>query len=116
MRLGQPPTADVTVAISSDETDVTVAPSSLTFTSANWNSRQTVTVNAAQDTDHNYDTAILTHTATSTDPNYSGISVDSMDVIVIDDDVTVMFGEAAYEVKGGQGGDGDADPERGPLC
>ena len=102
VRLGQPPTADVTVAISSDETDVTVAPSSLTFTSANWNSRQTVTVNAAQDTDHNYDTAILTHTATSTDPNYSGISVDSMDVIVIDDDVTVMFGEAAYEVKEGK--------------
>ena len=81
---------------------MTVAPSSLTFTSANWNSRQTVTVNAPQDTDHNYDTAILTHTATSTDPNYSGIPVDSVDVSVFDDDVTVMFGEAAYEVKEGE--------------
>ena len=102
VRLGQPPTADVTVAIVSNNTDVTVSPSSLTFTAGNWNSRQTVTVNAPQDTDHNYDTAILTHTATSTDPNYSGIPVDSVDVSVFDDDVTVMFGEAAYEVKEGE--------------
>ena len=102
VRLGQQPTADVTVAITSDNTDVTVSPTSLTFTSANWNSRQTVTMNAAEDTDHNYDTAILTHTATSTDPNYISISVDSVDVIVIDNDVTVMFGAAAYEVPEGE--------------
>ena len=102
VRLGQQPTADVTVAITSDNTDVTVSPTSLTFTSANWNSRQTVTMNAAEDTDHNYDTAILTHTVTSTDPNYIGISVDSVDVIVIDNDVTVMFGAAAYEVPEGE--------------
>ena len=102
VRLGQQPTADVTVAITSNNTDVTVSPASLTFTPDNWNSRQTVTMNAAEDTDHNYDTAILTHTATSTAPAYIGISVDSVDVIVIDNDVTVMFGAAAYEVREGE--------------
>ena len=102
VRLGQQPTADVTVAITSNNTDVTVSPASLTFTPDNWNSRQTVTMNAAEDTDHNYDTAILTHTATSTAPAYIGISVDSVDVIVIDNDVTVMFGAAAYEVPEGE--------------
>ena len=102
VRLGQQPTADVTVAITSNNTDVTVSPASLTFTPDNWNSRQTVTMNAAEDTDHNYDTAILTHTATSTAPAYIDISVDSVDVIVIDNDVTVMFGAAAYEVPEGE--------------
>ena len=102
VRLGQQPTADVTVAITSNNTDVTVSPASLTFTPDNWNSRQTVTMNAAEDDDHNYDTAILTHTATSTAPAYIDISVDSVDVIVIDNDVTVMFGAAAYEVPEGE--------------
>ena len=100
-RLGQLPTADVTVAITSDNTDVTVSPASLTFTPANWNTRQTVTVNAAQDTDDNYDTATLTHAVTSTDPNYNNIMNGGVDVSVTDDDVTVMFGADAYTVPEG---------------
>ena len=38
------PTGNVMVDISSNNTDVTVSPSSLTFTAGNWNSTQTVTV------------------------------------------------------------------------
>ena len=101
-RLGQLPTADVTVAITSDNTDVTVSPASLTFTPANWNTRQMVTVNTAQDTDDNYDTATLTHAVTSTDPNYNNISNGGVAVSVTDDEVTVMFGAAAYDGPGGR--------------
>ena len=44
------PTADVTVGLStSDATEGTVLPASLTFTSANWNTAQTVTVTGVND-------------------------------------------------------------------
>ena len=44
------PTADVTIGLSSsDRTEGTVAPASLTFTPANWNLAQTVTVTGADD-------------------------------------------------------------------
>ena len=54
------PSGEVTVAISSDNTDVTVAPTTpLTFTAANWDTPQTVTVSAAQDTDEADESATL---------------------------------------------------------
>ena len=56
------PTGDVMVDIGSDNTDVTVSSSSLTFTTSNWNAEQTVTVTAAQDADATDDTATVTHT------------------------------------------------------
>ena len=44
------PTADVTIALSSsDTTEGTVSPASLTFTGANWNTPQTVTVTGVDD-------------------------------------------------------------------
>ena len=44
------PTADVTIGLSSsDTTEGTVAPASLTFTTANWNVAQTVTVTGVDD-------------------------------------------------------------------
>ena len=44
------PTADVTIALSSsDTTEGTVSPASLTFTAANWNMAQTVTVTGVDD-------------------------------------------------------------------
>ena len=61
VRLNAAPTADVTVAISSSNPDVTVTPNSLTFTSSNWETEQTVDVTAAEDADAADDTANLTH-------------------------------------------------------
>ena len=50
--LNTPPTADVTVTITSDNPDiVTTTPINLTFTALDWNSPQTVTVMAAEDDD-----------------------------------------------------------------
>ena len=51
--LDSQPTADVTVTINDPpgNTDVTADPASLTFSSSDWSSQKTVTVNAAQDGD-----------------------------------------------------------------
>ena len=59
--LATEPTATVTVRLTSDDTDVTVNPTSLTFTTTNYSTAQTVTVNmAANPTDGN---ATITLTA-----------------------------------------------------
>ena len=117
------PTADVTVTINdpTDNTDVTADPASLTFSSSDWNSPKTVTVNAVQDADAADETATVTHTVTSTDSSYSGATANSVAVTVTDDEnvlvqVTVMFGASTYTVA--EGGTVavtvtlSADPER----
>ncbi|MEG4361890.1 choice-of-anchor D domain-containing protein, partial [Microcoleus sp. C2C3] len=92
VQLDSQPTADVTVGLTSDNTaEGTVSPTSVTFTSANWNVAQTVTATGVDDNlvdgDKTYN--IVTAAATSTDPNYSG--VDPADVVVTntDDDVPI---------------------------
>ena len=61
--LGTRPDGNVRVAIASDNADVTTAPETLAFTTANWGTAQRVTVRAASDGDTAADTATLTHTA-----------------------------------------------------
>ena len=71
------PTSNVTVSLaSSDPTEGTVSTSSLTFTAANWNVAQTVTVTGVDDALDDGDVAysILTSAATSIDPGYSGMA------------------------------------------
>ena len=83
------PTADVTIAVASDtDTAATVSSASLTFTPANWNTAQTVTVTGVNDDVPGDRTATVTHTAASTDGNYEGaaISIASVTVTVTDDD------------------------------
>ena len=72
MVLNTQPTADVTIALSSsDTTEGTVAPASLTFTTANWNVAQTVTVTGVDDALDDGDVAytIVTAPATSARPD-----------------------------------------------
>ena len=94
--LDSQPTANVTVTINdpSVNTDVTAEPASLIFSSSDWSTAQTVTVNVAQDEDAMDETATVTHSVTSTDSSYSGASANNVDVSVTDDDdprVTVSF-------------------------
>ena len=100
------PTANVTVTISkSGSSDVSANKRTLTFTDSNWDDRQTVTVSADQDTDAVDDTATITHSVTSTDSDYNGISAGSVGVKVTDDDdipVTVSFDQATYPVGEGE--------------
>ena len=78
------PSGDVTVAISSDNTDVTVSSSSLTFTTATWSAAQTVTVTAGQDGDAAEDTATVTHDPSGAD--YNSVRNADLGVIVTDND------------------------------
>src|SRR5207247_639203 len=71
------PTANVTIGLSSsDLTEGTVAPASVTFTPANWNTAQTVTVTGVDDfvVDGNVAYAIVTAAHTSTDRGYNGMN------------------------------------------
>jgi len=87
--LNSQPSADVTISISSSDTNEgTVSPASLTFTSSNWNSQRTVTVTGADDDVNDGDTgySVITGACASTDGNYSGLAVDDVSVTNTDND------------------------------
>ncbi len=81
------PSANVTVAVASDNAAVTVGTSSLTFTTQNWNTAQSVTVTAGGDADAVDEAAAVTNTASSTDTSYNGLSGE-VRVVVDDDEAT----------------------------
>ena len=79
----------MTLAISSDNPDVTVAPTTaLTFTVLNWDTAQTVTVSAAQDTDEADESATLILDPSGS--NYDSVSSTALTVTVTDDDGTAV--------------------------
>ena len=82
--LDSQPTADVTVTIASDNGDVTANPASLTFTTGNRSTPQTVTVTAGQDDDASNDAAAITHGVSG--GGYGGVSAPSVSVTVDDDE------------------------------
>ena len=83
--LATQPTGQVTVTITGHSgTDLTLGETSLTFTTTNWSTAQTVTVTAGQDDDTADDEETLTHTASG--GGYGSVAED-LDVTVDDDDV-----------------------------
>ncbi len=89
--LNTAPTGDVTVTVSSAAIgDVTATPSELTFGtdagSGGWDTAQSVKVTAGDDSDADNDSVTLTHTASSSDNNYEGVSINSVMVTVTDND------------------------------
>ena len=70
------PSADVTIGLTSSDTTEGTVPANITFTPANWNAAQTVTVTGVDDLvdDGNIAYSIVT-TATSADAGYNGIPV-----------------------------------------
>ncbi len=86
------PASNVNIAVAGDA-DCSVSPTTLTFTPANSNAPQTVTVTAVNDTDiEGAHTCTITHSATSGDAAYNGIGIASMNGNVTDDD-SVATGE-----------------------
>lgn len=86
------PTADVTIAISSsDPTEGTASPASLTFTPADWNVAQTVTVTGVDDTleDGPVSYTIVLAPAVSTDGNFNGINPADVSVLNADSEVGI---------------------------
>ncbi len=81
------PTANVSIALSSsDTTEGIVSPSSVTFTTANWNTPRVVTITGVDDflVDGDIAYSIVTAPATSTDPLYNNF--DAPDVAVVNND------------------------------
>lgn len=88
VELSSQPTAQVTVAISSDDTGAAVvSDSSLSFTTANWDTAQTVTVTGVQDDDTSDESLTVSLSAASTDGDYQG-KTGSVAVSVTDDQIT----------------------------
>ena len=85
VKLDTEPTADVTITVAGESGDVSVTGSPLTFTTENYNTAQTVTVNAAEDDDAVTDTAVtLTHSASG--GGYNSVTIDSVQVTVTEND------------------------------
>ena len=90
--LASQPTAEVTVTVGGVSGEVTVDTdtstpndqNTLTFTTGDWNTAQTVTVSADEDGDTANDSATLTHTAAGGD--YASVTGDSVEVTVTDND------------------------------
>jgi len=90
--LDSQPTGDVTILISSsDETEGTVSPSSLTFTTDNWDTPQTVTATGLDDNevDGGVGYTILVGPASSDDLTYS--NMDPADVSVTNSDNDTQY-------------------------
>jgi hypothetical protein len=89
LALTSQPADTVTVAITSDDiTEGTVSPSSILFTSNNWNLTQTITVAGVDDTLVDGDTSYQIHfNVQSTDNNYNGKALSPVSVVNQDNDI-----------------------------
>ena len=82
------PAHDVTVTIGySGDGGISIDDQELTFTDSDWNQAQTVSVLTSQDDDAIDDTATFSHTVTSTDGDYNGITASEVAVTVTDDEM-----------------------------
>ncbi len=89
MVLGCEPGAAVTLSVSSgDSTEGVVLPSSVTFTTADWETPKTFTVTGQDDvtTDGDLVYSIVTAPGTSTSPGYQGLDPDDVELTNTDDD------------------------------
>ncbi|MFC1643293.1 hypothetical protein ACFL5O_11525, partial [Myxococcota bacterium] len=95
--LATTPTADVTLTLeSSDDTEGTASPATLTFTPVNWNAPQTVAVTGVDDDvkDGNQAYSIQFTGVTSDDPAYSGLSIAPVAVTNVDNETAAITVEA----------------------
>jgi hypothetical protein len=91
IRLSSKPTADVTITFNNiDSTEATFSKSSLTFTIANWDQYQSVTITGLDDTLVDGDIKYtVTAKATSTDAQYNNVST-SIAITNLDDDDNII--------------------------
>ena len=85
--LNSQPTANVSISIMTDAQSA-VNPTSLTFTNINWASPQNVVITAIDDIIvEGPHTSTISHSATSSDPAYNGISITGIIASVTDNDM-----------------------------
>ena len=92
--LNTEPSGDVVFTITSENTAEATVTSSLTFTTGNWNTAQTVTVTGVDDDEDDGDTnntiTVAINTASTADSNYDVLANQTVTATVVDDD-TVGF-------------------------
>ena len=105
--LDSEPTDDVRIDLAAPAM-VTLSPTSLTFTSSNWNQAQTVTATAVNDTIDNAGdarTGSIAHTVVAGSSDYADVAAESVAVTVNDDDgtpsVTLKLSSASITENGG---------------
>ena len=86
VRLASKPSAEVHLALGSNNNDLSPSPASLALGPATWSAVQEVRVSIAQDDDATDEVATLTFAATSSDVAYHGIPVPDVSVDITDDD------------------------------
>ncbi len=94
VKLASQPTASVAVGITEtpDDDGITVSPSSLTFTMSNWNTAQTVTIAAVEDSDYTADTATVSHTTITADTSgYGSLTIGDIVVTAKDNDAAIFI-------------------------
>ena len=91
MVLDSTPTEDVTVTLGvRGSPDLSVDPTSLTFTADDWFTAQTITVSAAEDDDASHDSAIVSHAAEGGD--YAALVGGELAVTITDNEVESQEG------------------------
>ena len=112
VRLTSQPTSNVTIALSSsDLTEGTIQPSSIVFTTSNWNQPQQISIFGVDDFVDDGDIAysIITGAAVSSDPNYSGLNPVDLSVTNIDNDAAgLVITESAGSTNVSEGGVSDS--------
>ena len=83
--LNTQPTAKVTVTLTSNDTTAATVTSSLTFTSANWSSVQTVTITGVNDADLVSEIVTISHTLAG--HGYNAVTMTNFTATMTDDDV-----------------------------
>ena len=106
--LNTEPTADVTVVVQVPAgAEISVAPTALTFTAANWRTTQLVAVTADHDADTDADDPVTIRHAVS-GGDYSAVTAPSVAVTILEDDPTIRIadgvaseddGEMAFSVR-----------------
>ena len=99
VRLNTAPTADVTIALTGNA-DVVLGSSSLTFTTANWFTAQTVTVTAVDDATYEgiEIVSVATGIASTADVTYSGLDPADVSVSILDNEPVPI--SAIHDIQG----------------
>ena len=93
------PNVPITITVSPDTgSDVSADPATLTFTTSNWDTQQTVRITAAHDADSQNETVQISHVASGT---YADLSIDSLTVQIKDDEALVRANPLALSLREG---------------
>ncbi len=91
LKLSSRPLEPVTVDVSSNA-QISTSPASLTFTSLNWDIAQNVSVTAVDDLEiEGEHSATISHSLSSADAHFDGITAVSVDVTIIDNETASVF-------------------------